>query len=189
MAIEVCEGQQYDMDFESAQDVSLENYLEMIRLKTSVLIAGSAQMGAVLGGATEQEGDVVYRYALELGLAFQIQDDYLDTFGSRQLLGKSIGGDILEGKKTFLSIITLSKADDVVRGEFVALLHSDSVDPDAKIERIKEIYNRYNVADIAKTSIEKHLNAALETLKELDISDERIEPFKQLVYSLLDRNK
>ena len=188
MAIEVCEGQQYDMDFESTQTVSLEEYLEMIRLKTSVLIAGSAQIGAVLGGATVQEGDIIYRYALELGLAFQIQDDYLDTFGSRELLGKSIGGDILEGKKTFLSIIASIEADSVVREELMSLLHSDSLAPDTKIARVKEIYNTLKVADIAKTRIEKHLNVALEILSELDLSVEKIEPLKQLVYSLLDRN-
>ena len=188
MAIEVCEGQQFDMDFESSQDVSLEEYLEMIRLKTSVLIAGSAQIGAILGGATEQDGYVIYRYALELGLAFQIQDDYLDTFGSLKLLGKSIGGDILEGKKTFLSIIAISQADAVVREEFITLLHSDNIDPETKIERVKEIYNSLNVANIAKESIEKHLNTALETLKELDLTAVRIAPLKDLVASLLDRN-
>lgn len=188
MAIGVCEGQQYDMDFESTQSVSLEEYLEMIRLKTSVLIAGSAQIGAVLGGATEQEGDVVYRYALELGLAFQIQDDYLDTFGSRELLGKSIGGDILEGKKTFLSIIAILQADPTVQEELITLLHSDTLDSQTKIESVKEIYNTLNVADIAKESIGKHLNTALEILKELELPMEKIEPLKQLVYSLLDRN-
>lgn len=189
MAIEVCEGQQYDMDFESSQNVSLEEYLEMIRLKTSVLIAGSAQMGAILGGAKELEGSIIYKYALELGLAFQIQDDYLDTFGTSQILGKSIGGDILEGKKTFLSIIALSEAEPVVGEELIKLLHSDTIDPTEKIEKVKEIYNRFKVADIAKARIEKHLNAALEMLKELDLPLDRVEPLKQLVYSLSDRNK
>lgn len=188
MAIEVCEGQQYDMDFESTQNVSLEEYLEMIRLKTSVLIAGSAQIGAILGGATEQDGEIIYRYALELGLAFQIQDDYLDTFGNKELLGKSIGGDILEGKKTFLSTIALMQADTNEREQFINLLHNNSLNPNTKIEKVKEIYTTLKVADIAKTRIEKHLNMALEILKELDLPTESTKSLKELIYSLLDRN-
>ena len=112
MALQVCEGQQYDMDFEKIQKVAVAEYMNMIELKTSVLLAGSAMIGAVIGNASEEDCRKIYRYALELGLAFQLQDDLLDSYGTVEELGKRIGGDILEGKKTCLMLNTMSRATE-----------------------------------------------------------------------------
>ena len=111
MALGVCEGQQYDMDFESKQKVSVVEYMSMIELKTSVLVAGSAMMGAILGGADEEQSRRLYQFAIELGMAFQLQDDLLDSYGGEEL-GKTIGGDILEGKKSYLMVTAMSRADE-----------------------------------------------------------------------------
>ncbi|MDE6711130.1 MAG: polyprenyl synthetase family protein, partial [Alistipes sp.] len=121
MALEVCEGQQYDMDFEKKQKVSVVEYMHMIELKTSALLAGSVQIGALLGGAPEEDCRKLRRFAVELGLAFQLQDDLLDSYGDERL-GKAIGGDILEGKKTYLMVTAMSRADEPTREELRTLL-------------------------------------------------------------------
>jgi geranylgeranyl diphosphate synthase type II len=138
MALQVCEGQQYDMDFESRQKVSVVEYMNMIELKTSVLLAGSAMIGAVLGNASESDCKKIYRYALELGLAFQQQDDLLDSYGTIEELGKRIGGDILEGKKTCLMLNAMSRATEEDR-DILRTTHLDAtLSEEEKIVRFNE---------------------------------------------------
>jgi len=185
----VCEGQQYDMDFESSDSVSMEDYMEMIRLKTSVLIGGSAKIGAILGGADKKQANAIYKYALELGTAFQIQDDYLDTFGTTEKLGKNIGGDIIEGKKTFLSITALSSiaSDDGVK--LLELLHDSEMNPNDKIAKVTAIYESLNVANSTQKTIQRHIDSALEALFEIDLPEHRLAPLRDLAMSLTDRSR
>ena len=149
MALEVCEGQQYDMDFEQKQKVSVVEYMHMIELKTSVLLAGSAVIGATLGGASEEDCRKLRRFAVELGLAFQLQDDLLDSYGDERL-GKAIGGDILEGKKTYLMVTAMSRADEATR-EILRHTYRDATLTDAeKIEMCRVVSE--SGADYIKTS-------------------------------------
>lgn len=144
-ALEVMEGQQYDMNFETRQDVTLEEYYEMIRLKTGVLIACATGMGALIGGAPVAEAEQMFRYGAEVGRAFQLQDDYLDVFGDTQVFGKNIGGDILEGKKTYLLIQALCKASAAQKQDIWNWLNNQTVQPELKIAHIKSVYEQLGV--------------------------------------------
>ena len=139
-ALEVCEGQQYDMNFESRMDVTLSEYFEMIRLKTGVLISCALKMGALMGGASEQDAQLLYDYGIQIGKAFQVQDDYLDVFGDTRTFGKAIGGDILEGKKTFLLIRALNKATATQKLQMLDWLENTNCDPQDKIDFITQLY-------------------------------------------------
>ena len=144
MALEVCEGQQYDMDFEGMESVSVEDYILMIERKTSALLSGSAMIGATLAGASEDDIKKLYRFATELGLAFQLQDDMLDSFGD-EALGKKIGGDILEGKQTYLMVQAMSRASDAER-EVLRTTHKNEALSDAeKIATVKALYEKLDV--------------------------------------------
>ena len=189
MAIEVCEGQQYDIDFEGRDDVTLDEYMDMIRLKTAVLFAGAAKIGAMAAGAGERDCEGLYNFGLELGLAFQLQDDYLDTYGTEETLGKRIGGDIEEGKKTFLTVNALREAGDATRRAMLATFR-DSTHPLAqRISRIRTIYNSLDIPDITLTAIESHLRAASAALDTLSVDSIKTEPLKGLIYTLRNRNK
>jgi geranylgeranyl diphosphate synthase type II len=189
MALQVCEGQQYDMDFESRRKVSVVEYMNMIELKTSVLLAGSAMIGAVLGNASESDCKKIYRYALELGLAFQQQDDYLDSYGTIEELGKRIGGDILEGKKTCLMLNAMSRASEEDR-DILRFTHLDqSLSDEQKIERVKEIYDRYDVPHTIQQQISLRFERALSILDTLEIPVERTEHLRIYAQNLMDRKK
>ena len=189
MALQVCEGQQYDMDFEQRQKVSMVEYMNMIELKTSVLLAGSAMIGAVLGDASEEDCRKIYRYALELGLAFQLQDDWLDSFGTEEELGKKIGGDILEGKKTCLMQHAMSHASEEDR-EILRTTHLDvSLSDEEKIARVKAIYEKYDVPRAIQRMISTRFERAIAILDTLDISRERTEHLRVFAENLMDRKK
>ena len=189
MALQVCEGQQYDMDFENRRKVSVVEYMNMIELKTSVLLAGSAMIGAVLGNASESDCRKIYRYALELGLAFQQQDDYLDSYGTIEELGKRIGGDILEGKKTCLMLNAMSRASEEDR-DILRFTHLDqSLSDEQKIERVKEIYDRYDVPHTIQQQISLRFERALSILDTLEIPAERTEHLRIYAQNLMDRKK
>ncbi len=185
MAAAVCEGQQYDMDFENQGDtqgdVTVEQYMEMIGLKTAALLGGATLIGAILGGAaTAKEQETLQHFATELGLAFQLQDDLLDTYGDEQL-GKAIGGDILEGKQTFLKITALSKANDSER-ETLLKTHRNSAISDAeKITIVKEIYDRLEVAKATEEVIAQYFDSAISLLKSLKNSAALEEYAKRLM--------
>lgn len=189
MALGVCEGQQYDIDFENLESVTRGQYIEMIRLKTSVLLAGAAKIGAILGGATVPQSNVLYDFAIALGLAFQIQDDLLDTYGDCATLGKNVGGDITEGKKTFLTVTALERADEKARGELTALLQDKTMERGAKIEAVKAIYDSLAVADTARQAIEDYLRSATKSLAALGEYWVRAEELRCMADSLLNRSK
>ncbi|MBR5138463.1 MAG: polyprenyl synthetase family protein [Alistipes sp.] len=189
MALQVCEGQQYDMDFEERKKVSVVEYMNMIELKTSVLLAGSAMIGAVLGNASENDCRKIYRYALELGLAFQQQDDLLDSYGTVEELGKRIGGDILEGKKTCLMLNAMSRATEADR-EILRSTHLDSsLTDEEKIARVKEVYDRYDIQHTIQQQISLRFDRALAILDTLEIPVERTEHLRIFAQNLMGRKK
>ena len=189
MALQVCEGQQYDMDFEKIQKVAVAEYMNMIELKTSVMLAGSAMIGAVIGNASEEDCRKIYRYALELGLAFQLQDDLLDSYGTVEELGKRIGGDILEGKKTCLMLNTMSRATEEDR-EVLRHTHLDEkLSDEEKIQRVKAVYDKYDVPKVINQQIAVRFERAISILDTLDIPAERTEYLRAYAQNLMGRKK
>lgn len=162
-ALEVCQGQQMDMDFETQSDVSIWDYMQMIRLKTAVLMAAALKMGAVSAGANSDRAEALYEFGVNLGLAFQIQDDYLDTFGDSATFGKKIGGDIAVGKKTFLYLTALERANAVQR-EGLLLMDDDF---ETRFERVRNIYRELEVDKVAVSVIEQYYAQALDVLRDL----------------------
>ena len=189
MALQVCEGQQYDMDFESLSKVSVVEYMRMIELKTSVLLAGAAQIGAVIGEGSEEDCRRIYRFALELGLAFQLQDDLLDSYGTQEELGKRIGGDILEGKKTCLMLNAMSRATDEDREVLRSTYLDPSLSDEQKIARVKSIYDKYNIPHMIKQQIALRFDRAISILSTLDIDASRTEHLRLFAQNLMERKK
>ena len=165
----VCQGQQADMNFEKRDQVSLEEYIEMIRLKTAVLLAGSMQIGALIGGAKKEQADLLYEFGENLGLAFQLQDDILDVYGDPEKFGKQVGGDILADKKTFLLI----KARELAKGENASelekWLNKPGISPDNKVNAITDIYNSLGVRKLAETEMENYVRKALNALDKITV--------------------
>ena len=184
-AIGVCEGQQYDMDFESRDDVTVDRYLEMIRLKTGVLLAGALKLGA----AQPWQAELLYNFGINVGLAFQLQDDLFDTYGDAAVFGKPIGGDILAGKKTFLLTTALKTADAATRGELLARLHDGGMSAAEKIETVRGIYDRLGVRKITEKAIADYFRNADRILNSLEVGIERIVPLQELGETLLNRKK
>lgn len=184
-ARQVCEGQQLDMDFEKLSKVSLNEYIEMISLKTSVLLAASLKMGAILGGAGEGNADHLYNFGLNLGIAFQIQDDFLDAFGNPEKFGKQVGGDIVANKKTFLLIHALSVANETQLLTLQHLLENNHVD---KVQEVLAIYRDCGVDDWAKSLKDKYVESALQHLEDTAVLKARKEPLKQLASFLVQRD-
>lgn len=180
-AREVCEGQQMDMDFEKESQVSFESYEKMISLKTSVLLASSLKMGAILGGALERNQNLLYNFGKKLGLAFQVQDDYLDAFGDPGKFGKMVGGDIRANKKTFLLIHALQGEG---RQELEAIMAGDGED---KVEKALSFYKASGVDDWARELIGKYMKEAFEHLEDIAVLSKRKEPLKELASSLMNR--
>ena len=186
MAAEVCEGQQFDMDFETQQKVSVVDYMRMIELKTAALLAGSASIGATLGGASEHDCRSLYNFALEVGLAFQLQDDLLDSFGDERL-GKKIGGDILEGKKTILMIEAFSRANEEQREALrTTHLRKDLSDAE-KISIIKALYEELGVPERVERQIAQKFQKALAILDALEVSQERTVELRRYAENLIGR--
>ena len=185
---EVCEGQQYDMNFERMADVSMAQYLEMIRLKTAVLPACAAKTGALIGGADEEAAQALYDFAIHLGLAFQIQDDYLDVYGDPKVFGKSIGGDIVCGKKTYLLISALNKTEDQDKARLKALIGDKTIAQDEKIRAVTALYDSLHIAEEAKAAIDRHFALAAQCLDQVKADPERLQPLRDYAESLLGRN-
>lgn len=186
-SMKVCEGQQYDMDFESLETVSMEEYIRMITLKTAVLLAGATVIGAVAGGALDEDCRHLDVFATKLGIAFQIQDDLLDSYGTEERLGKRIGGDILEGKKTFLTTAAMEAADDDTRIRLAGLMHNREMIGDEKIRRVLEIYDSLGVRRRAEETAERYTAEAIAALDALAAPAERVEPVRSLASELLGR--
>lgn len=188
MAMGVCEGQQYDMDFENRQKVTVVEYMRMIELKTSVLLAGAAMIGAQLGGASEADSRKLYKFAVELGLAFQLQDDLLDSYGDERL-GKPIGGDILEGKKTYLMITAMSRAEEADR-EILRSTHTDAaLSREEKIARVREVYDRLDIPRLTEQQISLRFERALALLDTLNLDPARTAGLKAFAEGLMNRKK
>ena len=168
-AIQICEGQQMDVNFETRADVSEAEYIEMIRLKTSVLLGCAAKMGALLADAPAADCDTLYAFAEKVGLAFQLQDDYLDTFGDPEVFGKKIGGDILCGKKTFLVHATLARMSATEAADFLALLNRTDLPADEKIARVTAVYRHHDVAAVCEARIAAFFEEAHRLLAHLSV--------------------
>ena len=191
-AAEVCEGQQYDMDFENMAQVPMDEYLKMIGLKTAVLIACAAKMGALIGGASSEEADLLYKFGYDVGLAFQITDDWLDTFGDPKVFGKAIGGDILNNKKTWLMIKAQNNAS---AAELEALAKAMEMpvgteeEKAAKIAAVKDLYAQLGVEQQAKEEIVRLHNQAMESVEKLGLTTEKKEALVHYAETLLGRKK
>ena len=184
-ALQVCEGQQFDIDFEKNPEVTFENYINMIKLKTAVLVGASLQMGAIIAEANENDLQKIYDFGVNLGIAFQLQDDYLDTFGEESLVGKSIGGDILENKKTVLFHLCLLNANkDQLKSLKTLYSQKNSID---KVAKVTQIF-KTTKADIDNLKlVENYTNLALNSLNHLSISNEKKDELIEFSNSLLDR--
>ncbi len=167
MATGICEGQQYDMEFEQREDVSIDEYINMIRLKTSVLLGYALQIGAYIAGASDKEQEDIYEAGVNLGIAFQIQDDLLDIYGNPDTFGKATGGDILCGKKTYMLLSAMNKADNETRKTLKELITNDTIGAEEKIKRVKDIYGLLNTREEAEKAINSYTRKAKDTLSRL----------------------
>jgi geranylgeranyl diphosphate synthase type II len=185
-AREVCEGQQLDMDFEKQSNVTIDGYIHMISLKTSVLLAASLKMGAILGGALDRNQNLLYEFGRKLGIAFQVQDDYLDAFGDPEKFGKQVGGDILANKKTFLLIHALETANGAQKEELNDLLHTSPAD---KVQRVLAIFKACGVDQWAMELKEQYRKEAMQHLEDVAVLSIRKAPMKELAVYLMERDK
>ena len=188
-AMEVCQGQQLDMDFEKRADVTEAEYIEMIVLKTAVLLACSLKMGAILANASARDAELLYNYGINIGLAFQLKDDLLDVYGDAKTFGKNIGGDIVSNKKTYLLIKALKSSDKKQLAELMRWISAENFDKNEKIESVKNIYNELNLKSISENLIEKYYLAALDCLSSINVSDERKKELIYLSENLMYREK
>ena len=186
-AIEVCEGQQYDLNFESRNDVSVEEYIEMIRLKTAVLFGASLKIGSIIGGADKEEADKLYNFALNIGLGFQLKDDLLDTFGNQKVFGKKTGGDILTNKKTFLYLKALELADAEVKENLLNFYSSTDFEESEKINGVKSIFKNLEIDTITDKEIDKYFDKGIVYLKSMNISKEVGNELYRLAYKMIHR--
>ena len=172
-ALEIGEGQQYDIDFETRNDVSEEEYIEMIRLKTSVLLACALKIGAILGGASQTDADNLYKFGEQIGLAFQLQDDYLDVYGDPKVFGKAVGGDIASNKKTYMLINAFNCADDRQRNELQRLIGAETFDREEKVAAVTALYNEIGIDKMAKDKMDFFFEQSKRYLDAVSISEER----------------
>lgn len=181
----VCEGQQLDMEFEQRTDVSIGEYINMIRLKTAVLVGGCMKIGAIIGGAAKADADLLYDFGLNFGLAFQLQDDILDVYGDPLKFGKQVGGDIISNKQTFL----LLKLKELVNTEDLQTLEqlSSITDFPEKVEAVTALYNRYNIRNLATAEMERRADIAFTSLEKVSIAEDRKSVLTQLARSLINR--
>lgn len=188
-AQEICEGQQYDVNFETRTDVTEDEYIEMIRLKTSVLLACATKMGALLADAPETDAEVLYRFAERVGLAFQLQDDYLDVYGDPAVFGKKIGGDILCGKKTYLLINAYQRADEATKTQLLTLIGNNSMEAETKIKAVTDIYNALDIPALTRAAINRFYDEAHNELHKLSLPESQWSVLWDYATSLLGRNK
>ena len=187
-ALEIGEGQQYDMDFEHRMDVREDEYIEMIRLKTSVLLACALKMGALLADASADDANLLYTFGEQIGLAFQLQDDFLDVYGDTKVFGKAIGGDIVSNKKTFMLINAFLKANEQQRAELHRWVEATEFDEQEKIAAVTHLYNEIGIDTLAKERIDHYFKQGLACLEAVKIDAERKEQLTAYVYKLMKRN-
>lgn len=187
-ALEVCEGQQYDVDFEVREDVTIPEYLKMIEYKTAVLVGAAMKMGAIVAETSEENANLIYDFGLNLGIAFQLQDDYLDAFGDPETFGKQVGGDIIENKKTYLYLKALEFGKQEEKEELLHLFSIQPNDNTNKITSVKEIFNSSGASNATQEAIKNYTLKAFETLKRMDITEDKKEILKAFGLKLMNRN-
>jgi len=186
-AMGICEGQQMDMDFESDAIVSRDEYLKMIELKTSILLKGALQIGAVIGGAGKNDVELIGEFGRSMGLAFQLQDDLLDCYGDSNTFGKRIGGDIVAAKKTMLTIIAAEKLNGTQRNDFIVLYNNKSLPDNLKISRVMDYYQKAAVKQEMVSIIDNYFDKATQAIKQLKVSDSKKEVLNQILARLIGR--
>lgn len=186
-ALEVCEGQQWDVDFEERNDVTIPEYIKMIEYKTAVLVGAAMKMGGIVAKTTEENCDLIYDFGRNLGIAFQLQDDYLDAFGNPETFGKQVGGDIIENKKTYLYLKALEKADIAGREQLTDLFCMQPEDSMEKIQLVKNIFTTSGADAETRKAIEEYTHKAFETLEKLDIDESKKALLKAFGENLMQR--
>ena len=187
-ALEIGEGQQYDMEFENRTDVTEDEYIEMIRLKTSVLLACAMKIGAILGGASDEDAENLYKVGEQIGLAFQLQDDYLDVYGDPETFGKRIGGDILSNKKTYMLINALAKSDSAQCKQLLRWIDVRDKE-DEKIAAVTQLYNDIGVDKMAEAKINYYFEQGMKYLDKVGVSEERKEELKHYIAKMMKRDR
>lgn len=187
-ALEVCEGQQWDVDFETRTDVTIPEYLKMIEYKTAVLVAAAMKMGAIVAETSAENGDLIYDFGLNLGLAFQLQDDYLDAFGNPATFGKQIGGDIIENKKTYLYLKAIEFASAEEKAKLLQLFSVSIEENATKIEEVKTIFNATGATKATQQAIQDYTLMAFATLDKMNISSEKKSMLRSFGENLMNRN-
>lgn len=187
-ALEVCEGQQWDVDFETRSDVTIPEYLKMIEYKTAVLVAAAMKMGAIVAQTSAENGSLIYDFGLNLGLAFQLQDDYLDAFGDPATFGKQVGGDIIENKKTYLYLKAIEFASSEEREQLTKFFSSSLEDNTDKIQKVKELFNTTGASKATQKAIQEYTLKAFATLDKMDVSIDKKELLKTFGEKLMNRN-
>jgi geranylgeranyl diphosphate synthase type II len=188
-AVEVCVGQQLDIDYEKSSFVSQAEYIRMIELKTSVLLAASAKIGAIIGGGDDKDAELLYEFGRNLGIAFQIQDDLLDIYGDSKVFGKMAGGDIVANKKTFLLVKALETGSAEERKQLNGLFSKSNIDPEMKIKKVISIYDKLNIRIATEKIAEEYFDTAFILLDKVNVDNERKKELAQLASSLIGRDK
>lgn len=188
-AIEVCEGQQFDLNYENSNDVSVEQYIEMIRLKTAVLFGASIKIGALVGGASKLDADTLYDFGINIGLGFQLKDDLLDTFGDEEIFGKKTGGDIISNKKTFLYLKALELADNQTKEELIRLYNTNSTSDTDKTRYVKEIFSKLGVDKYANELIDNYYLEGMKKLDFISLKEDNKEILRDVAHRMIDREK
>ncbi|MDF1671957.1 MAG: polyprenyl synthetase family protein [Vicingaceae bacterium] len=186
-AVEVCEGQQYDMNFETLQNVSIDDYLKMIELKTAVLLAASLKIGAIIGDTSLENANHIYEFGRNLGVAFQLMDDILDLYGDPEKFGKQVGGDIIANKKTYLLLKAQELAKGDLKKELEFSLSSTALKNDAKVEKVKDLFNQLNIRKLAEDEMNLFYNSAISHLDSIDAPKEKKQVFENFAKSLMNR--
>lgn len=188
-AIEIDEGQQLDIDFEERDDVREEEYIEMIRLKTSVLLACAVKIGAIMADAPKEDAENIYKFGEAIGLSFQLQDDYLDVYGNPEVFGKVIGGDITSNKKTYMLINALNKAEGAEKKELEQWIGAKDFDRDEKVKAVTRIYNSLGIDKMAKAKMEQYYNDAIAFLDKINVPESRKQALRDYADSMMKREK
>ena len=186
-ALEIGEGQQYDMDFENRMDVTEDEYIEMIRLKTSVLLACAVKMGAIMAGASDEDAKNLYAFGEKLGLAFQLQDDLLDVYGDPKVFGKAIGGDITSNKKTYMLINAILRANNEQREELIKWITTDNFDKEEKIKAVTKLYNKIGIRQLCEKKINDYFAEALTYLDKVNVPEEKKTALQRFTDQMMHR--
>lgn len=188
-ALQIGEGQQYDMEFEHRNDVTIDEYIEMIRLKTSVLLACATKMGALLADASAEDAENLYKFGEQIGLAFQLQDDYLDVYGDSKVFGKKIGGDITSNKKTYMLITAFNRANDKQRAELEEWINKTAFDTEEKISAVTRLYNEIGVDKLAKEKMDYYYEQGKQYLQAVKLPEEQKKELLAYVADMMSRQK